>query len=75
MAESYFLYRLLKPLLSIWNKERLNKRNDYLQKQTELKPIKPQSPFNRFEKNSVDKETIGLVEMRQNESKSYVSVA
>ena len=46
-------------------------RNDYLQKQSELQPIKPQSPFKRFETNSVDKETIGLSEMRQNESKSH----
>ena len=27
--------------------------------------------FNRFETNSVDKETIGLNEMRQNESKEH----
>jgi len=27
--------------------------------------------FNRFGANSVDKETIGLIEMLQNESKSY----
>ena len=41
-------------------------RNDYLQKQSELQPTKPQSPFNRFETNGVDKETIGNIEMWQN---------